>query len=838
MHERTSAWRRAALLSFSMAMAAMSVGSVGAQGRGGGANAGDVVHQVRAALAHGDAPAARRLADAATANPARQALAGAIVDIHEGKYADARAKLLPAAAAAPLGDAAAELGILEIRTGRRADGRLRLEPMLDVRTFAGPDDYLRLARVARASREFLLSNDAFQRIDNQPRADIQTEWGDLFLERHQNGDAVTSYNKALEIDSRWVPALIGLARALADQQPAASRKALAAAVAAAPDSPDVWLFTAEQRLDEEDAAGAREALDKLATVRPGTIEEAALRVAVAYKESGVGAVEAAVARVREIAPTSALGYRAASEQAARDYRFDESAALARKATEIDPDDAQSHFALGLALMRTGDEPAARTALDRSWDLDKSSPVTKNLLDLLDEIDRFQIVSHNDFIFKFAPEEAAVLQTYAFPLADEAWDTFVKRYGIRPQGPILIEIFPKHDQFAVRTMGLPGLVGALGACFGRVVTMDSPRARPPGDFSWQGTLWHELAHVFSLQLSDYRVPRWLTEGISVYEEHRKDPAWGRELTLEFAHLLGKGQTFGVKKLPDAFKRPETLSMAYFEASLVVEHLVSLNGEGALRTLLEAYAAGAKDADAFAKAFGRSVDDVDKSFAAFIDERYGALKTAMADPPKPVEASDLAGLRARAAAAPGNFLSQLALGRALVRAGDLSGAREPLERAAALAPEASGDDSPRALLAAMDEKTDPARARRWLRELLTYDHTNLAAARRLAASAQAAKATEDEDFALRLISALDPFDAAAHSRLGGRLLARGETEAALVEFQATLALGPANPAEAHSDVAEAQLKLGRRAEARRSAMLALKIAPTYARAQDILLAASGN
>ncbi len=762
----------------------------------------------------------------------------AVVDIYEGKYAEARTRLLPVAAAAPLGDAALELGLLEIKMGRRAEGRRRLDPMLDVRTFAGPDDYLRLARAARASREFKLAYDAYLRIENQPRPDIHTETGDLLLERHQNGDAVTSYNKALEVDARWVPALIGVARAFADQQPAASRKALAAAIAVAPDSPDVWLVTAEQKLDEEDAPGAREALDKMAAARPGTVEEAALRAAVAYKETGIASVDPAVARVREIDPGSALGYRSASEQAARDYRFDESAALARKATEIDPDDAASHFALGLALMRTGDEPAARTALDKSWELDKSSAVTKNLLDLLDQIDKFEIVSHNDFIFKFAPEEAAVLRTYAFPLADEAYDTFVKRYGIRPQGPILIEVFPKHDDFAVRTMGLPGLVGALGACFGRVVTMDSPRARPPGDFSWQGTLWHELAHVFSLQLSDYRVPRWLTEGISVYEEHRRDPAWGRELTLEFAHLLGKGQTFGVKKLPDAFKRPETLSLAYFEASLVVEHLVSVNGDAAVQTLLKAYAEGAKDAEAFAKAFGRSVDDVDKSFAAFIEQRYAGLRAAMADPPRQVDAADLAGLRARAGEAPGNFLSQLALGRALVRAGDLSGAREPLERAAKLAPEASGDDSPRALLAAMDEKTDPARARRWLRELLTYDHTNIAAARRLATLAQAAKATDDEDFALRLIAALDPFDGATHARLGSRLLAKGETAAALLEFQATVALGPANPAEAHSDVAEALLKLGRREEARRSALLALKVAPTYARAQDILIAASGN
>ena len=62
-----------------------------------------------------------------------------------------------------------------------------------------------------------------------------------------------------------------------------------------------------------------------------------------------------------------------------------------------------------------------------------------------------------------------------------------------------------------------MIGALGACFGRVVTMDSPQARPPGEFQWEATLWHELAHVITLQMSNQRVPRWLTEGISVYEE---------------------------------------------------------------------------------------------------------------------------------------------------------------------------------------------------------------------------------------------------------------------------------------------------------------------------------
>jgi tetratricopeptide (TPR) repeat protein len=443
------------------------------------------------------------------------------------------------------------------------------------------------------------------------------------------------------------------------------------------------------------------------------------------------------------------------------------------------------------------------------------------------------------VFKFAPDQAEVLKPYALPLGEEAYKTFVQHYGFTPKGPILIEIFPEHDQFAVRTIGLPGIVGALGACFGRVIGMDSPTARIPLDFSWHATEWHELAHVFTLQLSDYRVPRWLTEGISVFEEHRKEPAWGRELTLEFAQELGVGKTFGVKGITEAFKHPENYSMAYFEASLIVEHLVALNGDEGLRTLLKAYAAGDNDDQAFTKAFGKSLDDVDKSFNAFVEQQYGPLRDAMKQPATRVDGADLAGLKARAAAAPGNFPSQVSYGQALFRANDFSAAKAPLERAAELAPQASGDGSPHALLADIAEKAgDSTTARKELRALLTYDHANVGEARELAKLALAAKAEDDADFALRRVADLDPFDAEVHGQLGQRLMAKNDFAGALIEFQAALAQGPTNKAEAHANVAEAYLKLDRKPDAKREALEALKEAPTYARAQDLLLAAIGK
>jgi tetratricopeptide (TPR) repeat protein len=829
----------------------LAVASVGAQAQGGRATpaADTLVQQVRTAIGHGAIADARRLVDAASGPAASRELAAALIEIFEGKDDAAKARLTPLASATPLGDASLELGLLEMRHGRRDDADRWLRPVSDaLRALAlqnvalTPDDYFKLARAAEGIHEFQLANDAYKRVATIARADIQTQWGDLFMRYHQPADAATSYGDALKADPSWVRAHLGLAQAYSADDPRGAQAELDAVRKLAPDHPDLWLAIAQQRIENDDIPGTVEALDRAARVRSGSIEESALRVAVAFEAKDAAALPSALARVTAIDPRSARGLRAAGQQAAHDYRFDEAAEYGRKAVALDPDDAVAHAELGLFLLRTGDENGGRAELERSWEVDpsgRSDRVTLNLFRMLDSLEKFEVVPDGDLIFKFPKADAAVLKVYALPLGELAYKTFSERYGFKPQGPILVEIFSVHDDFAVRTTGLMGITGALGACFGRVVTLDSPRARPPGEFSWQATEWHELAHVFTLQLSKYRVPRWLTEGISVFEEHRRQAAWGREMTLEFAAALGRGKTFGVKGLPEAFKNPENFSMAYFEASLVVEHLVDLNGDAGVRTLLKAYADGATDAEAFTKAFGKSLDDIEASYKAFIDKRYGALREAMKAPPSQVEAEDIEGLKTRATVAPGNFASQLSFGQALVRSGDLSAAKAPLERAAALAPEASGAGSPHALLADIAAKDgDEATARKELRALLTWDHANVTAARRLAALAGAAKATDDEDFALRLVADLDPFDATTHGLLGRRLMAKNDQAGALVEFQAALAMGPTNLAEAHADVAEALLKLGRRDEAKREALAALKEAPTFARAQDLLLAAMGK
>ena len=803
-----------------------------------------MVRHVRRALGRGNLDRARAIATTVTAPADAKTVALALIEVFEGKDAAARTRLTPLVDAGDMGDALLELGLIDIRQGKRDEGRARLGKMLQQSYDMTPENSFRMARAAAASGDFRLANTIFQRIGQLPlqQADMEASWGDMFLEKHQNADALRSYRAALEADPGWIPGYLGLARAipdLVDMDPAEVTAAMETARKLAPAHPDVWLLTAEHELNEDDKSAVAAALDRVAAVRPGTAEELAYRAALAYAEGRTADVDSALARAMTVNPLFGRGYRIMGEQAERLYRFDDAVVFARRATTVDPEDPEGFAKLGTYLMRAGDETAARQALEAAFKMDPFNSVTYNLLLSLDLVDGFESVPSGDFIFKFAKDEAAVLKTYALPLADLAYKTFATRYGFTPKGPILVEVFSKHDDFAVRTHGFGGIQFALGACFGRVITMDSPKARPPGTFSWQATLWHEIAHVFSLQASNYRVPRWLTEGISVFEEHRYNKAWGREQTIDFARALAANRTFGVKGLPNAFQRLPDISLAYFEASLLTEHLVATHGDEGLRRLLAAYAEGAKDAEAFSKAFAKTVDEVDASFKAFVDKEYGALARALSEPRPAAERGKpltVEGHKALAAKVPGSYIAQWSLGQALLDDGDVAGATEALERAITLAPMATEKDNPRVLLAEIFEKQgDGAKARQQLRELLTWDHDNLTTARKLAGMAREAADTANEDFALRVVADVDPYDVDAHVQLGRRALAKKDYAGALAELQAVLALGPTNRAEAHADLAEAYLGPDRKAEAKAEALKALEQAPTFARAQDLLLAA---
>ncbi len=231
---------------------------------------------------------------------------------------------------------------------------------------------------------------------------------------------------------------------------------------------------------------------------------------------------------------------------------------------------------------------------------------------------------------------------------------------------------------------------------------------------------------------------------------------------------------MKGLPDAFKRPESLALAYFEASLVVEHLVELNGDAGLRTLLLAYADGATDADAFAKAFGKSVDAVDASFKTFVEQRYGALARAMAEPPEPGASRRPAGAaRRERQLRRGTSSVSWRSGRRSCKAGDTAGAKARA-RAGGQAG-AAGDRRRQPARAARADRREgrrsDARAPRAARAPDARSRRTSTAARQLAALVGTSRrrltiATSR----LRLVADLDPFDADSPRRCSASACSR--------------------------------------------------------------------
>jgi len=439
--------------------------------------------------------------------------------------------------------------------------------------------------------------------------------------------------------------------------------------------------------------------------------------------------------------------------------------------------------------------------------------------------------------RLAPDEAPALRHYAVPMVTDAMAQMSKRYGFDPQGPILVEIFPEHDDFAVRTLGLPGLLGALGACFGRVVILDSPRARKkPGEFNWQATLWHEMAHVFTMQLSKYRVPRWLTEGISVYEEGLRRPEWARDSELAFARAWADKRILSLSELNSGFTRPDTIELAYFQSSLVVSLIVRQHGHAALNAMLRAYGDGADTEAALRKATGRGSADLQREVDAMLAERYASVGKALQPPegldiPRGATAATLVALAAKHA---GSYPVQVGAGQTLAAAGAREDALAAFERAAELVPSAVGPSSPRAQIAALAERAgDFPRALRALKGLVGDDHTNIEAARRLVPLARRLGDQAALALAYERIVTLDPFDSAAHSAYGRLAWERRDVALAVREFRAAIDAGPVDPVPARCDLAEALLATGERAEAKRTVLAALEIAPTYERAQQLLL-----
>jgi tetratricopeptide (TPR) repeat protein len=306
-----------------------------------------------------------------------------------------------------------------------------------------------------------------------------------------------------------------------------------------------------------------------------------------------------------------------------------------------------------------------------------------------------------------------------------------------------------------------------------------------------------------------------------------------MEVTFAHALNEDKVMKLDVLNQGFQDPKLISLAYYQASLVVEHIVETYGEPKLHALLRAYGEGLEDETAIKEGLGASFAQLQTSFDARLEKQYAGLRRALKTP-EMKEKMSVDDLKALAASNPDSFGVQMRLAQALHEAKDSAGAIAALERAAQIIPSANGASNPNSMIAKIAlEQKDTTRAIRALEAVMRVDHSDVESARQLAELvAPTGDAARAEDAYRRLV-AIDPFDRDAEAQLGRLALKRKDALTAVRSFKSVLGSNPPDRAQAHVELAEAHLAAGQYAEAKKQTLAALEIAPSFERAQDLLL-----
>ena len=684
------------------------------------------------------------------------------------------------------------------------------------------------AEAAWALNDLQQANGFFRLAMQEAPEDVATRvrWGDLFAASHQNAEAMNIYRESLLADPQNGVANLGAARVLVGGFDDAANEYLAPllenAAADAGARIGAWLLVARISLengDRDDAAMAIDEAEQLIRSHDWPpLELFALRAASDLLDNITESEW--TAKSLEYNPAYGGIYEVPAHFYVITRRYREAIDQYAKAVETEPGLASAHEELGVNLLRDNQFGRARTHLETAHDLDPFSPKAVNTLRLLDSFADFRLISDMPdagaeipVTFRLHKDEADVIAPYAIALTRDSITQFTARYGYQLREPVIVEMYPDHEDFAVRTAGMPG-IGILGATFGYVVAMDSPSARPPEQFQWGTTLWHEMAHVFTLEATGHLVPRWFSEGVSVFEEWHSGPSRGVRIPMSVYSAIHDDRFLPVAELDEGFIRPtyeQQVIVSYMQAGLICHFIAGEFGTGHLREMLNQFAQGKTTGDVIESVFAMTPVEFDKQFANYVSAEHGAILENLDDWHR----------------------TQESISRH-VAANDWQAVPELARHLIDLLPQYIEPDSPYIALArALDEQEDRQSAIAALETFWRQGGYDPGALRQLADWLKTADRNDDAIAVLQSVNMVEPLDRELHGDLGDMLLAAGRAEEALREFKVALALEPHDRATAYYRMAQAYFELGNRESSQDNLLQALDVAPNFRPAQRLLL-----
>ena len=665
--------------------------------------------------------------------------------------------------------------------------------------------------------------------------------GNLALEKNDFALAAKMFAQAAKKFPDDPDVWFGLARAYAPSDAEATRDALTKTFKGNPHHTGAWLLLADAHIDDEDYAAAEECVANALKTNPHQPEAFAYRSVLASLRGDDKAAAEARSKALEPWPTNPDVPHLIGRKLSQKYRFEEGAALQREALQFDVNYLPAKAQLANDLLRLGHDEEGWKLVEEVNKADPYDVVAYNLTQLREAISKFQTLSSEHFTVRMDPHEAEVYGADVLKLLERAHETITQKYGLDLKEHTIVEIFPNQKDFAIRTFGLPGGAGYLGVCFGHVITANSPASRPNAPSNWESILWHEFTHVVTLTLTKNKMPRWLSEGISVFEERQARGSWGEQMKPRYrAMILGEDLT-PVSKLSAAFLKPKTpahLGFAYYESSLVVEWLTQRWGLEKMKALLADLAGGMDINAALATRFA-PIETLDAEFAKHaVALANGTGSKLDWTPPKAADFAGEKSIQEFITKNPDNFAALMEQAKKALEAKQWEEAKAPLQKLIELYPDQHDPNSAYAMLARVHRELRESDAE-WL-VLTRIVELSGDAEDALLRLMQIAVERKDWPKALEYATRdaeIDPLRVEPHLCKARACEATDDKAGAIDAYRTILKLSPPDPSEVHFRLARL-LHAASDPEAKRHVLLALEEAPRFRAALDLLLEISGK
>jgi len=695
---------------------------------------------------------------------------------------------------------------------------LRLGAVLFVAALALAAQTLQQAEALWKQRNFGGANVAFRDLVAQSpdNPDYRVRWGRMFLDHGAQDDiqnASDLFNEALGIKKDYAPAMLGLALISADDFGGSTEKLARQALEWDPKLLEAQELLARLALEDNNNEKAAREAKKALDIDPNSPVAKGILAAIDFLSGKTATTWD---------PHDARGYDTIGHFFVMNRRYEEGMEYFRKAIALDPALYSAHAELGLTLMRLSQNDEAARELAIAFTNGLQNSATQNTLKLIDSYKNFVESKQGLTVLKLGKKEADLLRPYFQAEIDRCIATYEKKYNLKLTKPVAVEVYPNHDDFAVRALGMPGL-GALGVTFtaksfGGAIALDSPSGRPPGEFHWASTLWHEMSHVFTLTLTDSHVPRWFTEGIAVHEETAVSPEWGDRLTPEVLMAIKNKQLLPISDLDRGFIHPTApgqVIVSYYQAGRICDFITEKWGWDTILAMLKDYAADVDTPTVIRKELKLEPAEFDKQFLAMVE----------AETKKSIDhftewKDDLKKISEAAKAKDNDTVIKLG-----VEARDLF--PDYVEAGNVyefLANAYLAKDNQPAAIAELERYT----------KIGGRDPVTL---KLLADKLQASGDKKEAAAVLDRVNYIYPMDNEIHQQLGLLWLDQNATAGAIREFRAVVAHDPIDPAQAHFNLARAYQQNHQTEQAQDELLAALEAAPGFRPAQRLLLELSG-